>query len=341
MNNKINENRTENNHIRTNKEFYTAVLTSITKVIIVQPFDFLRYRIQSSFSINYKISYILKNTATVEGIKVFYKAFTATAVGVFANTFFFIYFYQLGKNFLCYFKYFSDLQNDLQDRFNIESEYIKYDNYINKYKLESYKIALYSALGGFIAGFFTTLITLPTDNIRVRIQSMQNINNSKLHLYTFNKPKHVIYNIYNNNGIRGFYKAFTIAQIRECSSGFLYFGIYDFIKDRKRISILNKNNSNNNIELPGIYTFLYGSLSGLLNWSLTLPFDHVKTKLISDCVLTADKRKFTGTLDCFNKTYNSFGLKGFYSGYSIAVSRAFVVNGAMMAVFEKCNKIFK
>ena len=78
----------------------------------------------------------------------------------------------------------------------------------------------------------------------------------------------------------------------------------------------------------------------MLNWILTLPIDFVKTKMISDTL--NDYRHFDGTLDCIVKTYNNFGIKGFYTGLSVVLIRAFMVNGVVLATFEKCrNSLIK
>jgi len=196
-----------------------------------------------------------------------------------------------------------------------------------------------SSLGGIVAGIFTTIITLPTDNVRIRIQSMQNIKKVELHSYYYDRPRDTIIDTYKRSGIKGFYVATGVSMARECIAGIVYFGSFEYLKDRKKINqikIENKDKIETINHLPIYYTFLYGSMAGALNWTITLPIDHVKTKLISDHILST--QKFKSTYDCIRKTYMEFGLRGFYSGYSVILSRAIIVNGAVITVFEKCKK---
>ena len=85
-----------------------STITSITKVLIVQPFDFLRYRIQTSFKSHYNLSTVVKRMTSLEGLNIFLKAVTVTATGIYIATFSFFFFYQKGKDFLLKFKYYKD-----------------------------------------------------------------------------------------------------------------------------------------------------------------------------------------------------------------------------------------
>jgi len=76
-----------------------STLTSVTKVLIVQPFDFLRYRIQTSFKTQYHLTSVIKRMSTMEGLNIFLKASTVTATGIFISSFSVFFFYQKGKDF--------------------------------------------------------------------------------------------------------------------------------------------------------------------------------------------------------------------------------------------------
>ena len=317
-----------------------STLTSVTKVLIVQPFDFLRYRIQTSFKTQYHLTSVIKRMSTMEGLNIFLKASTVTATGIFISSFSVFFFYQKGKDFFLNRFYYKNDPICHENRFKLnDCDFNNCEEKRKLYKPKLWKIASLSSLGGIVAGIFTTIITLPTDNVRIRIQSMQNIKKVELHSYYYDRPRDTIIDTYKRSGIKGFYVATGVSMARECIAGIVYFGSFEYLKDRKKINqikIENKDKIETINHLPIYYTFLYGSMAGALNWTITLPIDHVKTKLISDHILST--QKFKSTYDCIRKTYMEFGLRGFYSGYSVILSRAIIVNGAVITVFEKCKK---
>jgi len=328
-------------------QIYISCLTSITKVIIVQPFDFLRFRIQSSFNISYSLTSVIRSMFTMEGASVFLKASTMTAMGIFISSFSSFFFFQKGRDFIL--RHLSYFRNDpfCQENYRFkltEKDFIQEERTRHLLKSKLFKISLLSSCGGIFSGFFTALITLPADNIRIRIQAMQNIKKLETRSYNYNRPRDSIIDTYRRFGFRGFYVATWMALMRESFAGFLYFGSFEYLKNRyliNQITYSNIQNMEKFSHIPAVYTFLYGSFSGALNWCLTLPIDHVKTKLISDDILSANNKKFTGTLDCITKTYNQFGLTGFYTGFRVILARAIIVNGAIITIFEKSKNYFE
>ena len=323
------------------QQIICSTLSSITKVLIVQPFDFLRYRIQSSFEKSHNITSTIRKMSTSEGLSIFLKATTVTTVGVFISSFSVFYFYQKGRELILdNFNYFRNEPFCHQDTFKIEEKDLQNSEATQKaLKAKLFKVSILASLGGVYSGIFTTLLTLPTDNVRIRIQAMQNIKELEFKSYNFEKPRDSIIDIYNRSGIRGFYIATGPSLAREMVAGFFYFGFFEYLKNRHRISQIKYSNIHhldkiNN--LPIHLSFLFGSLGGVINWCVTLPIDHVKTKLISDNILHT--QKFNGVLDCVMKTYYQFGIRGFYTGFSIILIRAVVVNGAVITVFDRCRK---
>jgi len=133
------------------------------------------------------------------------------------------------------------------------------------------------------------------------------------------------------NGIQGLYVAFPICALMESSASFIYFSSFEFMKNSYKVKY-------NFHELPTYLMFIYGGISGMLNWMITLPIDCVKTKLISDTL--NENNKFNGIKDCVRKTYYNLGIRGFFSGMSIVMIRACIVNGAVLSTFEKCRNRF-
>ena len=78
-----------------NTELLCSFVCSCLKIVIVQPFDMIRFRIQSSEkSSKLKLSKFLKETFSLEGYRVLLKAFNVTSLIIFCNTGFQFTFFQ-------------------------------------------------------------------------------------------------------------------------------------------------------------------------------------------------------------------------------------------------------
>jgi len=84
---------------------------------------------------------------------------------------------------------------------------------------------------------------------------------------------------------------------------------------------------------------LYGFILGVLSWVFVLPFDVVKSKIITDSVI---QPLYKGAWDCVKKTYNNGGAISFWRGFWLLCIRAFPVNGITFATYEtiksSCNE---
>jgi len=86
-------------------------------------------------------------------------------------------------------------------------------------------------------------------------------------------------------------------------------------------------------------SFLYDFNLGVLSWVLVLPFDVIKSKIITDSL---EQPLYKGAWDCAKKTYNKGGVISFLRGFRLLCIRAFPVNGIAFATYEtiisSCNK---
>lgn len=323
------------------KEFECSIVTGIAKVSVIQPFDFIRYRIQSSKEHKINISNFISKLVNKEGIKVLYKGLDITSMAVLLSSIVQFTLYQellnnITKRYLFpvnqKFEIFNLLEieknkeknKSLIERQNlskIEEEKIK-SRVINKY-------SLYCSLAGFLTGLGMGFFLTPIDNIRIKLQSVQNIQSSSNINYRFNTSIDCIKFTFINNGIKGFYTALPLSMMRESIACTLYFGIFEYLKNHEKIK---KNKTN----IKMINSFIYGAICGGLNWIVTLPIDTIKTKLISDTIIPNNKH-YKGVLDCILNTYNTTGLIGFYKGFSIVFTRALVVNGVVLTAFDVCR----
>lgn len=188
-----------------------------------------------------------------------------------------------------------------------------------------------STLAGFIAGCVQSVICSPMELIKLKMQ-VQGIGmelNSPIMASVLSKTSQSSYvgpwkttkHIYRQDGIiRGLMKGFVPTLCREGPSFAVYFGSYDFI--RQRIATL----FSVPLDQLGIpYLFLSGGLAGCLTWISTYPFDVIKTRIQLDTNNT-----YSGMFDCFRQSITKDGYRVLFRGISSALYRAFSTNAVTL-----------
>ena len=99
------------------------------------------------------------------------------------------------------------------------------------------------------------------------------------------------------------YKNTHIVASREIPAIFTYFSTYNYLK-QKQISV-----------------FLSGSIAGTISWFITYPIDTIKTRLQNNSCKTINEAIKKGNL---------------FTGLSLCLFRAFIVNGVNFSVYENC-----
>jgi solute carrier family 25 carnitine/acylcarnitine transporter 20/29 len=300
-----------------------SIVTGIAKVVIAQPLDFIKYRIQSSLDHPIQINKLIKTIADREGLKQFLKGSNATAMGVFISSFVQFSFYQKAYQHFTFNKFdgYTDLYRYVKHK-EQDGIILNKDNLVRQF-------AMYCGLAGLFSGISLAVFTTPVDNIRIKLQARQNlicVNNKAF--YKNNTTLECIQNIYKDHGFKGFYLAFPAAFIRETIASTIYFTVYEYFKNKEKLK-----HNRHNIKIYN--SFIYGALAGAVNWLITFPIDIVKTKVISDTI--RGERRFNNIYDCVSKTYKSEGITGFYRGFSVVLARSLVVNGVVLTSFELCR----
>jgi solute carrier family 25 carnitine/acylcarnitine transporter 20/29 len=315
-NNKKFQNIRNNKHLN---EISCSMITGIVKVCVIQPFDFLRYRIQTSKEININIRLLIRKLISKEGFQVFLKGVNMTSFGVFMSSFIQFSLYQEFFHIISRKGYFRNDFVDLKKLNNSEQ------------KKRINKLSLLCAMSGLLSGIGMATLITPVDNIRIKLQAVQNLQSKGTEMvkYRYKGSADLIKYIYTNEGMKGFYVAFPVSVLREAVASVIYFGTFEYLKNRDKL--IHKQEK---IKIRN--SFFYGAFAGAMNWILTLPIDVVKTKLISDTIIP-DNKHYNGPIDCANKIYESNGMKGFYQGISVVLTRAMIVNGVVLTSFDLCR----
>lgn len=179
------------------------------------------------------------------------------------------------------------------------------------------------ALGGVGTGALQSLILTPVELLKVRLQLQES---SSLGAPSTQKgPINLAKSILRSEGLRGLYRGLTITVLRDAPAHGLYFWTYEYMRERLHPGCRKSAQESMTTMLVA------GGLAGVASWISCYPFDVVKTRL------QAQKRssmKYKGIVDCFRKSVNEDGYRVLWRGLGTAVTRAFVVNGAIFVAYE-------
>lgn len=183
------------------------------------------------------------------------------------------------------------------------------------------------ALGGFGTGALQSLILSPVELVKIRLQ-LQNVQAKLPHqvLDSHKGPLSVAKNIWKTEGLRGMYRGLTITVLRDAPAHGFYFWTYEYMREQLHPGCSKSGQESLRTML------LAGGFAGVASWVSCYPLDVVKTRLQAQSPYVP--LKYNGIVDCFRKSVNEEGYHVLWRGLGTAVSRAFVVNGAIFAAYE-------
>ncbi|KAK6464553.1 mitochondrial carrier protein [Scheffersomyces coipomensis] len=225
------------------KDLFAGTMGGIAQVLVGQPFDTVKVRLQSAPEGTYNgaldvIKQLLKN----EGPRGFYKGTLTPLVGVGA----------------CVSVQFS--VNEFMKRY--------YDKKLGGQPLSLLQFFNCGAVAGFANGFLAS----PIEHIRIRLQTQTSTK-------AFNGPIDCFSKIYQQQGLfGGIYKGLIPTLFRESVGLGIYFATYEALIARD----LAKDRSLTRADISSLKLCLYGGLSGYTLWIGIYPVDVIKSKLQTD-----------------------------------------------------------
>lgn len=185
------------------------------------------------------------------------------------------------------------------------------------------------ALGGVGAGAIQSLMLSPIELIKIRLQLQTQSNTQSQH--TQKGPLSVAKNILKTEGYRGLYRGLTITALRDAPAHGFYFWTYEFMREKLHPGCRRSGQESFDTML------IAGGLAGVASWMCCYPLDVVKTRLQAQTPTTL---KYNGIVDCLRKSVTNDGYGVLFRGLGTAVSRAFVVNGAIFTAYETALRVF-
>ncbi|KAF8322227.1 mitochondrial carrier [Clavulina sp. PMI_390] len=286
---------------KTAKDLTAGTAGGICQVMVGQPFDMVKKRMQTAPPGTYSgaiqcATGILKN----EGPLAFYKGTLTPLLGIGVCVSIQFGALEAAK------RYFRQ-QNELSGLGN---------------SLTSTQLMIAGAFAGVSNGF----VSGPVEHIRIRLQTQPD----KARLYY--GPLDAMRKIVGNYGIAGLYKGQTATFTREASG----YGVY-FLAYEQLVQKWMRDTGRRRDELSPVRAVAYGAAAGYALWAVIYPIDVVKSRLQTDA-FSGPERKYNGTLDCVRKVWAREGVKGFTRGLGPTLVRSPFANGATFLGFELMSR---
>jgi solute carrier family 25 carnitine/acylcarnitine transporter 20/29 len=187
-------------------------------------------------------------------------------------------------------------------------------------------------IAGSFGGLLSCSILVPSEVIKCSLQAKKGAAiNSSLWLDTVEEFK----TLYRTEGVRGFFKGFTITAYRQIPSMAIYF--YAYKKFRSLFASTRYVNDD-------IAIAISGGCAGCISWVSTYPLDVIKTNIQLSPLESSSTSSHTTTLSIqvprksvfqvAMALYRMHGFPVFYRGVGVCVLRAFPVNCVTFYLYE-------
>ncbi|KAI1259736.1 mitochondrial carrier domain-containing protein [Xylariaceae sp. FL1019] len=286
----------------TAKDLFAGAAGGIAQVLIGQPFDIVKVRLQTTT----QYSSALNAATTIyakEGPLAFYKGTLTPLIGIGACVSIQFGAFGYAK------RYFETLN---ARRSLAASRDLSYGQY-------------YAA--GAFAGVANSVISGPIEHVRIRLQTQPH---GADRLY--NGPLDCVRKLNaQGGGLKGVYRGEAVTILREAQAYGMWFLAFEWM--------MNADAARNKIarnEVPAYKVAFYGGLAGEALWLGSYPFDVIKSKMQTDGF--GEKMRYKSMRDCFAQTWRAEGMGGFWKGIGPTLLRAMPVSAGTFAVVEATRR---
>ncbi|GJC77540.1 mitochondrial carrier protein [Colletotrichum tofieldiae] len=284
--------------LQTAKDLFSGAAGGVTQVLLGQPFDIVKVRLQTSTTPTTALTaatQIYKN----EGALAFYKGTLTPLLGI-------------GACVSIQFGAFHQARRYFEAR-NAASS-------LGASPTLSY--GQYYAAGAF-AGVANSVISGPIEHVRIRLQTQPH---GAARLYS--GPLDCVRKLSTHGGVlNGLYRGEAVTILREAQAYGVWFLAFEWM--------MNADAARNKIDrkdIPSYKIAFYGGLAGEALWLGSYPFDVIKSKMQTDGF--GKEQRYKTMRDCFAQTYRGEGLRGFWRGIVPTLLRAMPVSAGTFATVE-------
>ncbi|KAL5729279.1 Mitochondrial arginine transporter bac2 [Ranunculus cassubicifolius] len=191
-----------------------------------------------------------------------------------------------------------------------------FDSCNNRNDPPSYKCV---ALGGIGTGALQSFLLSPVELVKIRLQLQPSYQQRK-------GPLDVAKRIFKTEGLKGIYRGLTITVLRDAPAHGVYFWTYEYAREKLHPGCRKNGDESLKTMLAA------GGSAGVASWVCCYPLDVIKSRLQGQSQDSI--QKYSGIVDCFRKSVQEEGYSVLWRGLGTAVTRAFLVNGAVFAAYE-------
>ncbi|KAI1294801.1 Mitochondrial carnitine/acylcarnitine carrier protein [Halotydeus destructor] len=174
---------------------------------------------------------------------------------------------------------------------------------------------------GVVSAFFSTTIMGPGERIKCLLQ-VQQANPGTATKYA--GPIDCAKQLYKQGGIASIYKGTFATLLRDVPASGMYFMSYEYLKDTLKPAGKTK------ADLSVGATLLAGGVAGIMNWTVAIPVDVLKSRL-----QTAPEGTYPrGLRDVLAQLVKQEGIGALYKGATPVFLRAFPANAACFFGYE-------
>ncbi|OCH87876.1 mitochondrial carrier [Obba rivulosa] len=292
---------------KTVKDLTAGTAGGIAQVLVGQPFDIVKVRMQTAPKGTYSGMFdcaggILKN----EGPLAFYKGTLTPLLGIGVCV-------SIQFGVLEYSKRYFAQKNALQGRGGPSGT-------------ELTNGQLFAS--GVFAGVANGVVSGPVEHIRIRLQTQP----AKNPVYA--GPWDAIKKIHSSYGIAGIYKGQVVTLWREAVGYGIYFLAYEKLMqwEMKRKGIRRE-------QVNPANAVLFGAAAGYALWAVIYPIDMIKSRMQTDGFSPKDGQKYKSTLDCVRTVWRTEGIGAFTRGLGPTLIRSPFANGATFLGFELASRL--
>ncbi|KAI1139276.1 mitochondrial carrier [Hypoxylon sp. FL0543] len=282
----------------TAKDLFAGAAGGVAQVLIGQPFDIVKVRLQTSTAYTSALN-AAKSIYKNEGPLAFYKGTLTPLLGIGACVSI-----QFGA-FGWARRHFESANAAAHPRGSRDLSY-----------------AQYFAAGSF-AGVANSVISGPIEHVRIRLQTQPH---GPARLYA--GPLDCVRKLAAHGGVlRGLYRGEAVTVWREAAAYGTWFLTFEYL--------MNADAARNRVrrsEVPSYKVAFYGGLAGEALWLASYPFDVVKSKMQTDGF--GKEMRYRSMRDCFAQTWRAEGMRGFWKGIGPTLLRAMPVSAGTFAVVE-------
>ncbi|KDN44470.1 hypothetical protein RSAG8_05517, partial [Rhizoctonia solani AG-8 WAC10335] len=194
---------------------------------------------------------------------------------------------------------------------------------------------------GAAAGLANSVVSGPVEHIRIRLQTQPH------HAKLYNGPWDAVRKIYRSNGVAGIFKGQNPTLLREATGYAAYFWAYEKLIQREiRVHNVVARSDGREIrvhncrreDIAPAKAILFGAVAGYALWAVIFPIDMIKSRIQTDGFSFGTGQKYKSGTDAVRQIWKAEGMAAFTRGLIPILIRSPFANGATFLGFEMASR---